>query len=152
MLAKYEIMSATQKINFFSDDISPTLRNRTKLKDFIEDVFKKEKREIELISYIFCSDKALLLINKKFLKHDFFTDIITFDLSSGKKKISAEIYISVDRVKENAKILGVSSRSELHRVIFHGALHLCGFKDKSKKDAEKMRKTENKLLDKFLIR
>ena len=142
-------MMARKKVCFFTENISLALRNRIRLRGFIEDVFKKEKKEIELISYIFCSDKALLLINKKFLKHDFFTDIITFDLSSGKKKISAEIYISVERVKENAKILGVSSRSELHRVIFHGALHLCGFTDKSKKDAEKIRKMENKLLNKF---
>ncbi len=149
MLTKYEIMMARKKVCFFTENISLALRNRIRLRGFIEDVFKKEKKEIELISYIFCSDKALLLINKKFLKHDFFTDIITFDLSSGKKKISAEIYISVERVKENAKILGVSSRSELHRVIFHGALHLCGFTDKSKKDAEKIRKMENKLLNKF---
>lgn len=152
MLTKYEIMMARKKVCFFTENISLALRNRIRLRGFIEDVFKKEKKEIELISYIFCSDKALLLINKKFLKHDFFTDIITFDLSSSQKKISAEIYISVERVKENAKTLGFSFRSELHRVIFHGALHLCGFKDKSKKDAEKMQKMENMLLDKFLIR
>ena len=79
------------------------------------------------MSYIFCSDKYLLEINQQFLKHDYYTDIITFDLSETPKQVIAEVYISVDRVKDNARALGVSVKKELHRVIFHGALHLLVF-------------------------
>lgn len=101
------------------------------------------------INYIFCTDKALLEINRQFLSHDFYTDIITFDLSDA-HEIQAEIYISVDRVKDNATQLGVSFKSEMHRVVFHGVLHLCGYKDKSKQEKEEMRRMENLYLSKYL--
>ena len=101
------------------------------------------------INYIFCTDKALLEINRQFLSHDFYTDIITFDLSDA-NEVQAEIYISVDRVKDNAKKLGVSFKSEMHRVVFHGVLHLCGYMDKSKQDKEDMRRMENLYLSKYL--
>lgn len=98
------------------------------------------------LSYIFCSDSYLLVINQQYLEHDDYTDIITFDLSSSPKEIVGEVYISIDRVKENAHELSVSFNTELHRVIFHGALHLCGYKDKSIKDASVMRFKEDKYL------
>ena len=85
---------------------------------------------------------AILEINRQFLKHDFYTDIITFDLSEGSSTM-AEIYISIDRVKENASKMGVSFKSELHRVLFHGVLHLCGYKDKSARDIKIMREKED---------
>ena len=101
------------------------------------------------LNYIFCTDKQLLEINKQYLKHDFYTDIITFELSPKKQPIEGEIYISIDRVKDNAWSLGETQYSELHRVIFHGALHLCGYKDKNKTELQEMRKTETKYLAQY---
>lgn len=122
------------------------LRDRTRLKQFLRSLFKKEGRRLSELQYIFCSDKYLLEINREYLGHDFYTDIITFDLSEPNQPIKAEIYISVARVRENAPEFGVSVRNELHRVIFHGALHLCGYEDKSKQEQEKMRQLEEKYL------
>jgi rRNA maturation RNase YbeY len=138
-----------QKVQFFFYDRSPALKDRKKLKLFIETLFIGEKRKLDHISYIFCSDERLLKINKQFLKHDFYTDVITFDLSTGKNEITGEVYLSIDRIKENAKTEGVPYKEELHRVIFHGALHLCGYKDKNKADKKQMRKAENKYLQLF---
>jgi rRNA maturation RNase YbeY len=126
--------SKKAKIHFFSHDIPTRLKNTTKLKQFIESIFKKELQSVDSINYIFCSDKAILEINKKYLNHDFYTDVITFDLSpDNNKAISAEVYISIERIRDNAKQLGLSIRSELHRVLFHAALHLCGYNEKKKK-------------------
>ena len=137
------------KVHFFSHDIPTSLKNATKLKQFIELIFKKERQSLDSINYIFCSDRVILEINKKYLNHDFYTDVITFDLSPNNKAISAEVYISIDRIRDNAKQLGLSIKSELHRVLFHAALHLCGYKDKKKKDQETMRKMENELIAKY---
>jgi rRNA maturation RNase YbeY len=101
------------------------------------------------MAFIFTSDKRLLEINRQFLQHDYYTDIITFDLSDS-KSTKAEVYISIDRVKENTRIHGTSFKSELHRVIFHGVLHLCGYKDKTKKEKEEMRGMEAFYLMKYL--
>jgi rRNA maturation RNase YbeY len=101
------------------------------------------------LNYIFSSDKTLLNINRRYLKHDYYTDIITFDLSENSRQIIGEIYISVERVKDNAEKLRLSMVSELHRVIFHGALHLCGYNDKMKADMEKMRDREQHYLGKY---
>ncbi|HEY4155019.1 MAG TPA: rRNA maturation RNase YbeY, partial [Puia sp.] len=111
------------------------LSGRKRLKAFISGLFRLEKHQLKELSYVFCSDPYLLALNRKFLDHDYYTDILTFPSSYGAGKgVSGEIYISVDRVRENAKNLGHSFRMELHRVIFHGALHLCQYKDKTKKD------------------
>ena len=123
-----------------------SLEERTRLKQFLITLFKKEKKPLAELSYIFCSDQRLLEINRQFLQHDFYTDIITFPLSDPGQPISGEIYISVDRVRDNAREFGSSIKRELHRVIFHGALHLCGYKDKSPKDEKLMRKMEDKYL------
>ena len=139
------------KVYFFYQGVKSGLQSRTKLKKFIELIFKKEGRPLLSINYIFCTDKALLEINKQFLKHDFYTDIITFDLSES-DEIAAEIYISVDRVRDNASLLGVSFKSELHRVIFHGALHLCGYSDKTKDQKAEMRGKEDFYLLSYLKR
>jgi probable rRNA maturation factor len=135
-----------QKVQFYFLDRNPALKQRTRLKLFIERLFTLEKKKLGNLSYIFCSDDHLLGINKDFLKHDFYTDVITFDLSSSKTETEGEIYLSVDRIKDNAKQLGVSFSEELHRVIFHGALHLCGYKDKNKNDSTLMRIKEDKYL------
>ena len=132
-----------QKVQFYFLDRKPTLNERTRLKLFIEKLFLVEKKKLGNLSYIFCSDEHLLGINKDFLKHDFYTDVITFDLSSSKTQIEGEVYLSVDRIKDNAKQLGVSFKEEMHRVIFHAALHLCGYKDKNHGDVLLMRKKED---------
>lgn len=123
-----------------------SLTNRTALKSFIIDLFKKEKKKVGELSFVFCSDTYLLGINKQYLKHNYYTDIITFDLSQTPGVISGELYISVDRVRDNAQNFNVSFKEELHRVIFHGALHLCGYKDKTEKEEALMRKMEDKYL------
>ena len=140
-----------QKVHFYFIDRNPVLKERTRLKFFIKKLFLTEKKNLGNLSYIFCSDEHLLTMNKDFLKHDFYTDVITFDLSSSKNEIEGEVYISVDRIKDNAKQLGVSSKEELHRVIFHGALHLCGYNDKKKDEALIMRSKENTYLKRYLI-
>ena len=117
-------------IQFFIHEIKFTLKNKTRLKAWIEATFKQQKKTLNSITYVFCSDEYLLEINQGFLQHDFYTDIITFDYSS-KTEIESEIYISVDRVKENAKELNTTFENELHRVMIHGVLHLCGMKDKT---------------------
>ena len=121
-----------QKIQFHFLDRTPVLKERNKLKIFIEDLFKVEKKGLESLSYIFCSDEHLLKVNVEFLNHDFYTDVITFEFASAGSDTQGEVYISVDRIKDNAKELGVSFKEELHRVIFHGALHLCGYKVRKK--------------------
>ncbi len=135
-----------QKIQFHSYDRSPVLKERTKLKAFIEKLFKKEGRKLDNLSYIFCSDEHLLKINVDFLKHDFYTDVITFDLSLNSIQTVGEVYLSIDRIKDNAKNEEVSFKEELHRVMFHGALHLCGYKDKTKDNLKVMRAKEEKYL------
>lgn len=141
-------MPSKSKVCFFFEEKVFSLQSRAELKAFIEILFKKEKKKLGSINYIFCSDKRLLEINQQFLRHDYYTDIITFDLSET-DFTQAEIYISIDRVKDNAKTEGVSFKSELHRVIFHGALHLCGYKDKSRREALQMREKESFYLLKY---
>lgn len=137
-----------KKVQFFFQGVTASLPERSHLKQYIQSIFKKEHRELESINFIFCSDKALLDINRQFLNHDFYTDIITFDLSES-KLVRAEIYISTQRVRDNASQLGISFKSEVHRVIFHGVLHLCGFKDKRKADKEIMRGKEDFYLARY---
>ena len=144
-------ISKKAKVRFFSNDVQTSLRNRSTLKEFIESIFKKENKRLDFINYIFCSDKNLLTINKKFLNHDFYTDVITFNLSENNQHISAEVYVSLDRVRDNAKKIGTSINSELHRVLFHAALHLCGYNDKKKIEMERMRRKEDELLAKYLV-
>jgi len=143
------LSSSKSKVCFFFQDVKVNLTNRSGLKRYIQSIFKMEGKKLESINYIFCTDKALLGINRQYLKHDFYTDIVTFDLSET-DSVQAEIYISVERVKENARQLGVSFRSELHRVILHGVLHLCGYKDKSKEEKAKMRRKEDFYLISYL--
>lgn len=136
------------KVCFFFDEVSPWLPDRSSLKKFIESIFKKEGYKLGSLNYIFCTDKRLLQINRDYLRHDYYTDIITFGLTQN--PIEGEIYISIDRVKDNARQLGVSFKSELHRVIFHGALHLCGYGDKSKAESKLMRTKEDQYLKLYL--
>jgi len=136
-------------IKFLFNEAKITLTERQRLKAFIEDLFVTKRKKLSSLTYIFCSDQFLLGINRQFLKHDNYTDIITFNLASPKEEIEGEIYISVDRVRDNANTLSVSVREELHRVIFHGALHLCGYKDKRKGEKKRMRMAENMYLSSY---
>lgn len=133
-------------IQFFFLNKKIGIRNIKILKQFIEEIFQKEKIKLVSLSYIFCSDEDLLSINHAFLQHDYYTDVITFNLSPVGQPVEAEIYISTDRVKDNAQIFEVSVKSELHRVMFHGALHLCGYKDRTEREKQKMRKIEDHYL------
>ncbi len=121
-------------------------RDRTIMKRFLLILFKKEKINLSYLNYIFCSDKDLLDINQKYLHHDYYTDTITFVLSEAGEPVIADIYISIDRIKENAVSFNASMGQELKRVIFHGALHICGYKDKKNRDIFLMRKMEEKYL------
>ena len=137
-------------IQFSNADVTPSVKGKTALKDMLRDLFKQEGNKLTSLHYVFCSDEYLLQINKDFLQHDYYTDIITFEMADNPRAgVEGEIYISVDRVKENARDLGVRVYEELLRVIFHGALHLCGYKDKTSKDSKKMREMEDKYLELF---
>ena len=128
------------------------LPSRTALKAFIIYLFQKEGVKVEAINYIFCSDQYLLKINKDFLNHNTYTDIITFQYTAPKTPVQSDIYISMDRVRENARLYHTSFLKELCRVLFHGALHLCGYKDKSEKDVKLMRSKEDSYLDQYVSR
>lgn len=117
--------------------------DRSRLKRFLERQIRKEGRATEAIHYIFCTDEYLHQINLQYLAHDTYTDIITFPLSKKGKPLVADIYISVDRVRDNASNFNTTFLPELYRVIFHGALHLCGYKDKTAKETVAMRKMED---------
>jgi rRNA maturation RNase YbeY len=123
-----------------------SLQNRSNLKIFLNYIAKKEKTRIKDLNIIFCSDEFLLDINRSFLNHDYNTDIITFEISKDKNGKIAELYISVDSVSKNSIDYQSTKRNELHRVIFHGVLHLCGYKDKSKNDISLMRSKEDEYL------
>ena len=133
-------------IQFFNADVAYTVKNKTILRSWISAVIKKEGYSLDNLSIIFCSDEYLYKMNVEYLKHDTYTDIITFDLSTVKKQINGELYISIDRVRENAKSNLVPISNELHRVMIHGTLHLCGYKDKSPQSKKLMTSRENESL------
>jgi len=128
---------------FHSADRVLYLPGKKILKQSVEALFRLEKTPVSSVHYIFCSDEYLLGINREFLHHDTYTDIITFNLAAGKAPVEGEVYISLDRVHDNARLLAVPYRQELPRVVFHGALHLCGYRDKKPADRLLMRKKEN---------
>lgn len=136
-------------IQFHGEDVRNPLRNRKAIVAWLENVAQHNKKTIGEINYIFCSDEYLLQLNKEYLDHNTLTDIITFDYSEDQQKnnmIAADIFISTDRVRENAEKFEVTFTDELHRVMVHGLLHLCGFKDKTVKDQARMRRKENESL------
>ena len=120
-------------IQFCTEDITFSLKDKLKHKAWLNEVAKQEGKKILELSYVFCSDDYLLQINQEYLNHDTLTDIVTFDNSEDPKKIEGDIFISIDRVKENGEKLG-TSETELERVMVHGLLHLLGYKDKKKED------------------
>lgn len=131
-------------IDFFSETVF-NLQNPQEVTRWISTIIANEKREEGEINYIFCDDQYLHKLNVEFLNHNTLTDIISFDNSLG-NQINGDIFISIERVKENAITYNTVFEDELHRVIIHGILHYCGFNDKTKKDAELMRKKEDEAL------
>ncbi|MBL0153948.1 MAG: rRNA maturation RNase YbeY [Chitinophagaceae bacterium] len=142
-------MPQRSSIEFFFQKKPVFLPKRTALKKFLSYIMTQEGRKLETLSVVFCSDEYLLNINLDFLKHHYYTDIISFDLSGPANPLQGEIYISVDRVSDNARTLKQTFKSELHRVIFHGVLHFCGYGDKKPGEKKKMRAMEDFYLQKY---
>ncbi len=138
-------MSKTS-IHFFYQTNGFSFRNRNLVKDFLRDLLKREQTQATEIRVIFCTDDQLLEINRQFLNHDYYTDIITFNLSAKREPVNAELYLSIDRIKDNAQSANTTFKRELHRVIFHGVLHLCGYNDKSSQQIKRMREREDHYL------
>jgi rRNA maturation RNase YbeY len=136
---------------FYEEQAKAGLKDKRKLSAFLDGLVGKHRKEVKTCSlaYIFCTDEFLLEMNQQFLSHDTFTDIITFDMSGSMDTLEGEIYISVERVRENAAKFKTTYQDELHRVIFHGALHLCGFKDKKPADQKAMRANEDLCLQQY---
>ncbi|KAA6438801.1 rRNA maturation RNase YbeY [Dyadobacter flavalbus] len=133
-------------LNFFSEDIDFSLPLPQKTKKWIKNTAQSEGFEIAGINYIFCSDEYLLEINKQYLDHDYYTDIITFDNSEEEKQLEGDIYVSIDRVRENAETLQVGFTTELRRVLVHGLLHLMGYSDSDDILKKEMRAKEDQHL------
>lgn len=130
-------------INFFQEEVNYTLKHKRILRDWLHLISEQSGSQISNLNYIYCSDNYLLEINKTYLNHDYFTDIITFDNREAKDlPINADLFISIDRVRENAKTAGTSLQHELHRVMVHGLLHLLGQNDKTKAQQIAMTKKE----------
>ena len=147
----YEFWTVNEikNIFFFENYFSFTLKDRNRLKSFLHLLCRKEKHQLEEIRIIFCDRKEIREINNKFLKHNYDTDIISFPFSEKNKPIEAELYICIPRIKEQAKEWNCSFKEELHRVIFHGVLHLCGYNDKTPTEKLKMREKENHYLKEY---
>lgn len=129
------------------EDVSFSPKNKLSLRKWITNAINNEGKKCGEISYIYCSDNYILELNKSSLNHDYYTDIITFDYVE-EEIISGDLFISVDRVEDNAKTQGVSFEDELHRVMIHGVLHLCGYGDKSDQEEKQMRNKEDYYLNK----
>ena len=127
-------------IELFSEEVDFLYENKASLQDWILQILSKEERTARYINIIFCNDQYLLKVNQDYLDHDYYTDIITFQYEE--KPIEGELYISIERVKENAKERNLTFTSELHRVIAHGVLHLIGYGDKSEDEITTMRAKE----------
>ena len=131
------------RIQFFEEDIAYKLKNKTAVRHWITETIEAEGFNLKELTYIFCSDDYLLQINQQYLNHDTFTDIVTFDNSDIDKVIVGDIFISIDRIRENALKFNTTATNELHRVIIHGALHLLGYKDKTPVTKQKMTQKED---------
>ena len=127
-------------IHFFYENTSEIIEE--KIKPWIEKIIITEEKRLGEINYIFCDDEYLLKINQNFLDHDYYTDIITFDQVRG-KTISGEIFVSLQRIKDNASLISKNYEEEKKRVIAHGILHLCGYKDKTEEQQKTMRAKED---------
>jgi len=129
-------------ISFHSEQINFTISDESAVAYWLRDVCVSEGKNLAEVSYIFCSDDCLLEMNRKYLNHDYYTDVITFDYCEA-DAVSGDVFISIDRVEENALTVGVSKQDELHRVIVHGLLHLLGYLDKEAPDKQQMTAKED---------
>lgn len=138
-------------IQFFEEDISYKLKNKTLVRQWIKDTIIAEGFKLKELTYVFCSDAYLLPMNQQYLDHDTYTDIITFDNSEVEGEIVGDIFISIERIRENAAKFKIAETEELHRVIIHGALHLLGYTDKSVVTKQKMTQKEDEYLAKRIF-
>lgn len=129
----------------------PGFVSKKELKRFVKELVAHEGKQLKELSLVFTDDEHLLEVNKQYLNHDYFTDVITFDYSDF-PNVSGDVMISLDRVKDNAQSMNLDFKTELYRVVFHGALHLCGYKDKKKEDAALMRSKEDFYIQMFVSR
>lgn len=132
-------------IHYFFEDIQAIDRIEENSK-WIEKIIISEKKKLGKLSFVFCSDAYLLKVNQDYLQHDYYTDIISFDYTKG-RLISGDIFISLQRVKENSETLQTTFKKELQRVLAHGILHYCGYNDKTEEEKEMMRKKENQYIN-----
>lgn len=140
-------------INFFNEDVDFVLNSKGSVISWLESIASSENQKIDSINYIFCSDEYLLNVNREYLDHDYYTDIITFDnRDSFDDPIESDIFISIDRVTENSKDQDTSFELELHRVLAHGLLHLSGYNDKTKEEEQVMREKEEAYLSLRIIK
>lgn len=131
------------KINFFTEDITYNLKGKTAIRKWMQETITAEGYQLAELNFIFCSDEYLLRVNQDFLKHDYYTDVITFDNSEELKTILGDIFISIDRVKDNAQQNNATIHDELCRIMIHGTLHLLGYRDKTKKAKTEMTAKED---------
>lgn len=137
-------------LRIFYDSVKPEIKKRRNLIKFINKVIREEGRIPGDLNFIFTDDDSLLEINKEFLGHNYFTDVITFGENSG-NVLNGEVYLSIERIRENAEKYKINTVEEILRVIIHGVLHLCGYDDKSANEKRKMRRLENKYLKMFKV-
>ena len=135
-----------EKINYFFEDIDYKFERNTQINDWISEVIKTENFNLHYINYVFCSDEHLLTVNKRYLNHNYYTDIITFNNADDDNLIESDLFISLERVADNAKTNGTTMEKELYRVMIHGVLHLLGYNDKTKEEQIEMREKENAYL------
>lgn len=133
-------------IRFFTEDIAFTLSQKVPTRQWLTALAKREAFTVGELNYIFCSDEYLLDVNRSYLDHDYYTDIITFDNSEEEGRLEGDIFISIDRVRDNARQLNLPEEQELRRVLAHGLLHLCGYGDKTAEEASRMRQKEEESL------
>ena len=138
-------------IHFFSEEIPYTLKEKLNRKRWLTKIATNAGFKIKELNYVFCSDEYLYQMNRDYLKHDTYTDIITFDNSENKDDIEGDIFVSIDRVRENAKTHTQEIETEMNRVLAHGLLHLMGYKDKTQEEAALMRLKEEESIKLYIL-
>lgn len=133
-------------ITFQTENIEMPAIDQAKVRDWIKKVAATYQKKVGEIAYFFCDDEKILEVNRQYLQHDYYTDIITFDYCEG-NKLSGDLFISLDTVRSNSELFGTDYNTELHRVIIHGVLHLCGINDKGPGEREIMEAAENRALE-----
>ncbi|MFD2573677.1 rRNA maturation RNase YbeY [Spirosoma soli] len=138
-------------IRFFNEDVTYKLPQKQATRQWLKQQAEGEGYAVGDLNYIFCSDQYVLQVNRDYLQHDYYTDIITFDQSEDEGKIEGDIFISVERVADNARQMGASAEQEMRRVLAHGLLHLCGYGDKTDEEVTQMRAKEDKWLENWKL-